>query len=425
MDKMAGTINLTPEESLMLSLSRLSFNDEQKARIRHKVKEGCNWELFVRLINDHGIIALVCTNLREMDLLGSIPPEQQNIMVNARLKSIARNTMLLEKYNRLKEFLEDIGIEPVLIKGMALELTIYGQQGLRQMNDLDILVERERVLEAWELLRSKGYQSVPPKSFLHKRFMVYIGKHLPELFMDGIAFELHHTLFDPTLSRISRSVTNNSKLVEDSTHRSLVAPPDSYHDCRDDNMVLQTEYDGLAYKILAPDIHFLYLVKHLHYHEQHGGAQVRQYLDLCQLMEQCTRNISETGIIEMAEKHGLRNQLLQKLYIMNRFWGFKLPEQLEASVSEEEKKEGTELFIKYLRKPQNEPLKFHEDEFIRTLGLIPGTWNKILYTIGDLAPSLTFMKFRYGTRTRIGALLYYPVRWLKSCSILLKKLLKG
>ena len=41
---------------------------------------------------------------------------------------------------------------------------------------------------------------------------------------------------------------------------------------------------------------------------------------------------------------------------------------------------------------------------------IPGLGNKILYIVGDVFPSISFMKTRYGVKSNIIVLLFYPLR---------------
>ena len=186
---------LNPEELLLLRLCRLSFSPDQKKEIASLIRQVQNWSVFIKLVTHHGISALVFNNLKELELLKELPEDVTRYMQGAYLKSLSRNTILYEKYLELKEILEEAGIEAVLLKGMALELTVYGNMGLRQMNDIDLYIDRKDCLRAWELLIEKGYKPQAQKSRLHKKLIMDIGKHLPELYKDGISFELHHRLF--------------------------------------------------------------------------------------------------------------------------------------------------------------------------------------------------------------------------------------
>ncbi|MDZ7739089.1 MAG: nucleotidyltransferase family protein [Bacteroidales bacterium] len=149
-------MKIMPVHELLIALCRTSFTDEDRGRIEKLAAGIDSWERFVWLANEHGISALVYDNFKELGLTGMIPEQQLSVLYNAYMKSLGRNTMLSEKYDELEKLLGEIGIRPLLIKGMALERTVYGNRGLRQMNDVDFLVPRKRSMEAWEYLLTRG-----------------------------------------------------------------------------------------------------------------------------------------------------------------------------------------------------------------------------------------------------------------------------
>ncbi|MCX6262243.1 MAG: nucleotidyltransferase family protein, partial [Bacteroidia bacterium] len=158
-----------------------------------------DWNKMVKLINAHGIIALAAYNIREAGLEKLLPEDAMATLDNGRMQSMIRNTWLTERWKEVNTILTNAGIKYVLLKGMALEHTLYGAKGLRQMNDNDILVKREDALKAWFLLQKEGFAHGLIKSSLHKRILCDIGKHLPCLYKDGYAIEIHHKLYDINL----------------------------------------------------------------------------------------------------------------------------------------------------------------------------------------------------------------------------------
>ncbi len=67
--------HLTTEEKLLISLCRLDFSEDQKSEIRELMKEIKDWDHFVGLANNHGIIALMAYNIRETGLTDQFPEE--------------------------------------------------------------------------------------------------------------------------------------------------------------------------------------------------------------------------------------------------------------------------------------------------------------------------------------------------------------
>lgn len=244
----------TAEEKLLVSLCRLEFSKEQITELSALMKEIKDWDHFVRLVNIHGIIALTAFNIHELGIGNYIPEPSMKILDNGHIQSVIRNTWLVQRWKEVNRILSDAGIKHILLKGMALEYSIYGAKGLRQMTDNDILVKKEDALKAWLLLQKNGFRSEMIKSYLHRKIITDIGKHLPTLVKDGYAVEIHHRLF--------AKAEKNEKL----------------NDAIDNAVEIAVE-GTLAY-ILNDDIHLEYLKEHLHYHQISEESQLRLYLDL-------------------------------------------------------------------------------------------------------------------------------------------------
>ena len=116
-----------------------------------------------------------------------IPEDAIAALENWYMKSVVRNAWLTERWKEVNTILSRAGIKHVLLKGMALEHTLYGSKGLRQMNDTDILLKHDDELEAWHLLQEYAYSNELIKSGLYKKILADIGKHLPTLYKNGYA----------------------------------------------------------------------------------------------------------------------------------------------------------------------------------------------------------------------------------------------
>jgi hypothetical protein len=246
--------NLTPEEKLLLSLCRLEFTDEQKKDIGELMKEIKDWDHFVRLVNDHGIIALTAYNIREKGLADHVPSASMKLLDNSRMQSMIRNTWLVQRWKEVNFILSEAGIKHVLLKGMALEHTVYGSRGLRQMNDADILVKKGDVMKAWLLLQEHGFESDMIKSSLHMKIITETGKHMPTLRKDGYPVEIHHRLF-----------------YEAEKNETLDKAIDS---------AVAIEIEGTRAYVLSKNIHLEFLKKHCEDHIASGGSQLRLWLDM-------------------------------------------------------------------------------------------------------------------------------------------------
>jgi len=375
---MANSIlNISPEEDLLLNLCRLSFNDEQKSKIEELVNGLHDWDNFIRLANEHGIIAIIFHNLEQLDLLSQIPENAQSTLSNLYLKSLARNTFLVEKLIELKKSLAGIGINPVVLKGMALEPSIYGNIGLRQMTDIDIYIpDEEECLKTWKHLISIGYTSKPLKSSLYNKILPDYGKHVPDLHKDGISIDLHHNLFDKDHRIDTINITNG------------------------------------PVELTIPElgIHFLYLVKHLNYHEFKGESQLRLYIDLLQIITRTDVDITSNRIIDLAENLGIKTILFEKLFLLNQIWSVPVKDDILNQLTDDQKSRAINTFLGFLRDPKGQTGINKGTRYRQTIRNIPTLRKKLIFLLGDIFPSISFMQNRYNTKTRLGACLYYPIR---------------
>jgi hypothetical protein len=213
-----------------------------------------DWPKAVELINAHGIIALAAYNIKESGLQKEVPEGSMAHLEEGYIKNIARNAWLTERWKEVNSILNDAGIKHVLLKGMALEHTVYGAIGLRQMTDNDILVKREDSIKAWTLLQNKGYFPELIKSQFHRKLMADIGKHLPTLYKNGYAVEIHHKLFD-----YRKDITGYGDPV--------------------DTAVAVNIGDTKGW-VLSKEFQKLHLADHFERHAREGSVQMRQYADI-------------------------------------------------------------------------------------------------------------------------------------------------
>lgn len=242
-------------KNLLFHLAHYPYNNSDKETLKNLFEEVQDWDHFIKLVNDHGIIALATYNIKEAGLESLLPEKAMRTLENSMMQSVARNSWLTEKWKEANIILSEAGIKHIVLKGMALEHTLYDSRGLRQMNDNDILIRRADALRAWYLLQNNGFKPKPLKSPLHKRILPDLGKHLPELYKDGYSLEIHTRLFDEN-----------------------VYDAGFYNDIF--NNAIEIQIDKIPTLILPADINISYLVKHFKYHESEGDCQLRLYTDI-------------------------------------------------------------------------------------------------------------------------------------------------
>jgi hypothetical protein len=318
-------------KDLLLQLCRYPYDPANRENLATLLKNISDWGSTARLINDHGIIALAAYNIKEAELEDLVPLKAWRTIDNGYRQSVVRNAWLTQRWKEVNDILNNAGIKHVLLKGMALEYSIYGARGLRQMNDTDILIRPDEAEKAWYLLQRNGFTIYTPKSPLHLKIMKKISYHLPALYKDGYSLEIHTRLEGYTMlsDKTDQLLFDNTREININNEKAL---------------------------ILKDDLHLKYLISHFQRHAISGECQIRIYADILML--------------------GGKNV------------------------------EYPESFI--LKPDQKGTGKFKKASFKNKLQFMPPMY-RIPYLVGDLFPSLKWMKERYGC-SGLRAMMHYPHR---------------
>lgn len=320
-------------KELLLLLSMYPFRKENVEKLGGLLTAIEDWNQLVQLINEHGIIAFAAYNIREADLSGLIPKQTLARIENGYIKSIVRNSWLTERWKEVNFILSEAGIKHILLKGMALEHTIYESKGLRQMNDVDIFLKKHEAVDAWSLLQKNGFISSLSKSFLHEKIGPEIGKHLPALIKDGFAVEIHTRLFEDDSS--------------ETEYESIF------------NETIEINIQDKKACILNDAIHLKYLINHYNRHLMEGRCQIRLFNDIKMLDPGNSLEFPESFILNPS----INSFSIRKKAYRSNFYSI--------------------------------PARF-----------------RLQFLIGDIFPSIEWMKHRYGCN-RVEALFHYPQRIMK------------
>lgn len=242
-------------KELLLLLCRYPYDESHGQHLSNLLGEVKDWHKMVELINAHGIIALAAYNIKEAGLEKKIPEEAMTFLQNGYLQSVVRNTWLTERWKEVNAILCEAGIKHILLKGMALEHTIYGSKGLRQMSDNDILINQDDSFRAWQLLQQNGFMLEPFKSPLFRKIIFAFGRHLPALTKNGYVVEIHNELFD-------------NKNKEEFSHNNPF------------NDAIEIVIGGNKALILSEKLQLMHLIKHYNDHALAGNCQLRLFADI-------------------------------------------------------------------------------------------------------------------------------------------------
>jgi hypothetical protein len=374
------------EEILLLGLCRLEFSNGHLKKIRSLIVLITDWNYFSNLANAHGVAALVWHNLEKYRLLAGIPENVTSFLMGTLMRSLARNTFNTESMGEVLRLLNKENIKTVILKGLALELSVYGNEGLRQMSDVDVLINREQCIEARKILISNGYVSHPLKSVIYNLIITDIGKHLPPLVKNGTSIEIHHELFGGRKNVLT-------EMLYETSYEFIIKGEKAY--------------------IPQPQIFFLYLIKHLYKHEMNNESQLRLYTDLVVLIEKYRDEIINYNLLTYASEAGMSEILAWRLEPLRDLWGVSFPGWIDDFIDRWYDPDSINKFIFFLKSPKNNTPPDKSLFYRDMIKDIPGIHRRFLFVLGDIFPSFGFMKKRYDCTSTCKALLFYPHRFGK------------
>jgi hypothetical protein len=376
-------VKIKDEELLLLALCRLNFSAEYIDNIKTLTAAVSDWKYFSSLANAHGIAALVYHNLEKHQLLVEIPHEVVTFLRGTLMRSLSRNIFNSEMMNEVLRLFNSEDIRTILLKGFALENTIYGKEGLRQMTDVDILLSIEQCIKAREILINHGFTSMPVKSILHKLIPLHIGKHLPSLIKNGFIVEIHHELFGGRNDDLTKSLFESSSEIIIKGEKAWIPPPQMF---------------------------FLYLIRHLWFHEMNNESQLRLYTDLAVLLENFRNDILNNNLLIYAVQLNITEILACRLGLLRDFFDISFPEWINDFIDKCYNEESINRFIFFLKSPKGNPPFDKALSYRNIISDIPGIHRKFLFILGDIFPTISFMKKRYDCKRTWQVFLYYPQR---------------
>jgi hypothetical protein len=355
---------------LLLLLSRIVFTDDERLLAANECRSFSDWKRFADLAIKNGVAALVWQNISDLSLSHYVPEPERRLMEEIRFKTIARVSYITSAATEVTAALEEEGIKVLLLKGLALEYTLYGSKGLRQMSDADLLVAPEEVIRARDKLVRSGFISDTLKSPLYKHIILELGNHIPMLRRGGMSVDLHHRLFGPEGTGIVRRALQNPDIVRSA---------------------------GRDFYVLPPRTAFLGLVNHIFKHEIKGEFQLRLYTDIYLLARKYEETIFSENLVTEAAEAGITGKLSSVLSTLKEAYGMNIP--LSPDTPQDFGKQCLEDFMRNIANPGALKPQSQKQVFQENLRSFKSLKSKTFFVIGDLFPSAGFMKERYECRS--------------------------
>lgn len=373
------TIKMRPEDELLLSCARTNVNPEIKDKILSLVQEDIDWEYLVGMASRHRLMPLLYHNLN------SICPEMVPEDILGQLKdnfhgNVRKNLLMTGELIKVLNLLESEGITAVPYKGPVLASMAYGNIGLRQFGDIDILINKSDALNVKDIIVSEGDYEL----------------YLPINVEDSIYLKLdseYRFINKNTGTKVEINWSFEGLFFSFQTNPSFLF----------DNLEI-FNINGLNFYTFSLVNQLLMICIHCAKHDWN------HLLWLCDISEfiKINKNINWSEIMEKAEKLGVKRILLINFFLARDIFGLELPDEILSYLASDSSLNNISFQIKknifYRQKSVNIFEKFFLDLRKR---------DKLIYGIKDSINGLTrasYKDFQYISLPEFLFPLYYLIR---------------
>ncbi|HET6863499.1 MAG TPA: nucleotidyltransferase family protein [Pyrinomonadaceae bacterium] len=158
MPEPASQADIPVEAALLVCASRTRLDEQKIRELRKLASLTVDWNCLFNLSRRHAVEQLVHKQLSR-HAADIVPPEHLQKLKHLTQANFARNQIFTAELCRLIKLFDASRITAIPFKGPALALFAYGDLNLRRYVDLDIMVRKEDVLAAREILLADGYES--------------------------------------------------------------------------------------------------------------------------------------------------------------------------------------------------------------------------------------------------------------------------
>jgi hypothetical protein len=161
------------EFELLCALAGAELPSERVELIANWDLTATDWSEFLRLAEYHGVLPLAVRNLVEHSR--GLSPEVERSLRSAYDANLARGLWFAAELARIMQHFEEKKLRAIPYKGPVLAQSVYGDVGLRNFSDLDLLISPADFERAKQTLAEAGYHPAAKLSAAVERLWLRIG----------------------------------------------------------------------------------------------------------------------------------------------------------------------------------------------------------------------------------------------------------
>jgi hypothetical protein len=262
------------------------------------------WQLVRNMANHYRVSSSLCVGLRTKELIHHLPEELRDYLIQSYEAVSRRDSRLRRQAIEIIAALNNAGIEPILLKGIAylFSHTIEPLRA-REMADIDLLVPPDNLSEAVEILITLGYretQSTVTNYHEHHHWNPLVRGR------KDVTVEIHSA---PVLTTLS----------------GILSTEQVWARCR------PVEAEKFTAHVLCPTDRALLNILHSEIaHERHAFGQIslRDLHELTWMNETHGNELAWRDISATMERHGASKILRAYVHLASKLFGMPLSQEI-------------------------------------------------------------------------------------------------
>jgi len=125
------------------------------------LQDSVDWLVLLQDAESHGVMPLLAERVLNLDPV-LVPPDIRDRLRESRRAYTACSLQMTAELFRLLERLAEAGIETLVTKGPALSVRCYGDPGMRQYSDLDLVIRQTQIRRATQAMLDFDYDPRVP-----------------------------------------------------------------------------------------------------------------------------------------------------------------------------------------------------------------------------------------------------------------------
>jgi Uncharacterised nucleotidyltransferase len=321
--------SIRAEAELIITLSRQELTPAAEAHARElaAVPGSLDWGLFLDQVTEHRVASLVSRNIDELRAQDRPLPVEPSVAATLRAVRLCQqmsNRLMLGELRNVLAAAERSSIRVVPRKGGHLAQTVYREQGLRPMEDLDLLADPADVPALTVLLAELGYQQ---------------GKLVGGVIQPLDRREsLYWRLFGSDLPHFSKLVgDSHTPVIRIDVSISLALPGKGYDIPVTEVLrrAVPCQIDGQQVSFLAPEDVLIDLCSHIYkkttvlrFMRQGKHRRLVKHVDIVEFIQSCSGDFSWPTLLNRTDKYGIHPQVYYTLAHVNMLFPGEIPSEV-------------------------------------------------------------------------------------------------